>query len=355
MNGRERYIRALTFQGPDRAPLMHSHLPGAVRVHGPGLAKLYDTYPSDVLHTPISTSGPNRSGQGGNFAFHDHPRGLGTIGEVSYDEWGCGWLWSTPDYMGLAVEHPLADWAALDNYRPPDPMTGEEGVAYVTEMARRDDRQHFVFVDAGELFQRMWFLRGYDNSLIDLADDPPELYALRDIIVEWNIKRINRWHETGVVDGFVHRDDWGSQTALMADPAVWRKVFKPAYKRIADAMHAGGAYASFHTDGYTWDIIPDLIEIGWDELNPQVHLMDIEELGRLYGGKVCFRADTDRQWTLPHGTPDDVRNLIKRLFAAFGTFNGGYVGGALANSDVPLANIEAVLQTVHALRYDPPS
>jgi len=349
MNSRERYQRTLTFQGPDRFPIMHSHLPGAVRVHGRALADLYEKYPSDVLDAPIVTADTARSGQGGSFAFHDHPRGLGTIDEVTHDEWGTGWHWSTADYMGQAVEFPLEDWAAFDGYRPPDPMTGEEGVAYVEDMVRRDDHQRFVFVDAGELFQRMWFLRGYENSLIDLIDRPPELFALRDMIVDFNVKRIERWHETGVVDGFAHRDDWGTQTALMSSPEAWREVFKPAYKRIADAIHEGGALASFHTDGFTWDIIPDLIEIGWDELNPQTHIMDIEELGRLYGGKVCFRSDLDRQWTLPHGTPDDVRALIRRQHSAFNRPEGGYVGWGLANSDVPLANLEAMLEIYYSL------
>ena len=219
------------------------------------------------------------------------------------------------------------------------------------EMVRRDGHQHFVLVDAGELFQRMWFLRGYENTLIDLVDEPPELYSLRDMLVEWIIRRIDRWNETGVVDGFLQRDDWGTQTSLMAHPDVWRRVFKPAYKRIADAIHSGGAHASFHTDGYTWDIIPDLIETGWDEINPQVHLMDVEELGRRYGGKVCVRADLDRQWTLPHGTQEDVRSLIRRIYETFGRFDGGYVGWGEVAADVPLANVEAMFQTFFSLRY----
>ena len=351
MNSRERYVRALTCDGPDRVPLVHAHLPGAVNVHGRRLAELYARYPSDVLSSPLVIGETGRSGQGGNFAFHDHPRGLGTLGETTYDEWGCGWYWNTADNMGQAVVHPLEDWAAFDAYRSPDPMVGIEGIAFVEEMVRRDDHQHFVFVDAGELVQRIWFLRGYENALIDTVEEPPELGALIDLLVDWNLERIYRWHETGAIDGFLHRDDWGTQTALAIDPAAWRKLFKPAYRRIVDAIHEGGAYAAFHTDGYVLDIIPDLIEIGWDEINPQVHLMDIEELGRRYGGKICFRADIDRQHTLPYGSPEDVRRLVTRCFDAFGRFNGGYVGTGQAHADVPLENIEAVLETVYGFTY----
>ena len=182
MNSRERYTRAITCEGPDRVPLMHSHLPGAVNVHGQKLADLYAQYPGDVLDSPIVIGQTGRSGQGGNFAFHDKPRGLGTIGETTFDEWGTGWYWSTSDNMGQATVHPLEDWAAFDSYRLPDPMIGIEGVAFVENAVRRDDHQRFVFVDAGELAQRIWFLRGYENSLIDMIDEPPELYALVDKI-----------------------------------------------------------------------------------------------------------------------------------------------------------------------------
>jgi len=348
MNGRERYLRALTFQGPDRPPLWVHVSPGAQRVHGGALEDLFARYPSDVLRSPflsISSRGP--------FTFNDHPRGEPTtVDKVTYDDWGCGWWANTADHMGRTVEFPLADWAAFDNYHPPDPMVGEEGVGLMEEAVRRDDHQHFVFVDLGELVQRMWFLRGYDNVLVDLWEDRPEVYALRDMITDWNILRVERWLETGVVDGFLLRDDWGTQNQLMVHPEIWRKVFKPAYKRIAEAVHQGGsAYACFHSDGYIVDIIPDLIEAGWDEINPQVPLMDVKELAARYGGKVCFRPCPDTQGVLPYGSREEVHSHLKRMFEALGNFNGGYVTTCPVSADVPLENIAMMLETYNNLRH----
>ena len=270
---------------------------------------------------------------------------------MTYDDWGCGWLWNTPDYMGQAVAHPLSDWAALEGFRPPDPMTGEEGVRSMEEAVRQDGHRRFVFADGGELFQRMFFLRGFEDLLVDLLEDRPEVYALRDMVLTFDLKRIERWLETGLVDGIIFRDDWGSQSALMVRPDIWRKAFKPAYKRIVEAIHSGGACASFHSDGAIGEIVPDLVEIGWDELNPQAHLMDVEDLGRRFGGRVCFRADIDRQRTLPMGTPEEVRALVERFFNAFGRFDGGYVGWGEMSSDVPIANGEAMLKAMFGLRY----
>jgi hypothetical protein len=134
----------------------------------------------------------------------------------------------------------------------------------------------------------------------------------------------------------------------MADPEIWRNVFKPAYQQIVDAIHEGDSYASFHIDGFTSDILGDLVDIGWDEVNPQVHLMGIEELGKALAGKVCVRADIDRQWTLPFGEPGDVRALVERIYDAFGRQNGGYVGWGEAAADVPLANLEALFEVIYA-------
>ena len=168
MDSRERYVRALTFAGPDRIPIVHHAVAGAFRAHGPALGELYARYPSDVLLSPVTHT---------PFGFHDHPRGRWLDGEVSYDDWGCGWLWTTRDHMGIAVEHPLDSWDALAAFQAPDPMIGEGGVRHMEEIVRPDGRNHFVFADGGELFQRMFFLRGYEKLLLDLLEDRPEVYV----------------------------------------------------------------------------------------------------------------------------------------------------------------------------------
>ncbi len=343
MNSRERYIRALSFDGPDRVPVMHCTLKGAWLTHGPALVALYERYPSDVLLSS-HTQGP--------FAFTGSERGQWAEGQVTYDDWGCGWLWNTPEYMGQAVHHPLADWRDLSAWKPPDPMTGEEGVRLMAAEVAADGHQHFVYVDGGELFQRMIFLRGMEELMLDLHAERDEIFTLRDRILEVCLRRIERWGKTEVVDGMILRDDWGTQQALMIHPDLWRSVFKPAYKTLVDAIHNSGAYFCFHSDGVIDAILPDLLEIGCDELNPQAHVMDVEQLGRRLGGKVCVRADIDRQYALPHGTPDEVRDLIRRFHAAFGVHGGGYAGWAEMSSDVPLANGEAALETFYSLTYD---
>jgi hypothetical protein len=80
--------------------------------------------------------------------------------------------------------------------------------------------------------------------------------------------------------------------------------------------------------------------------------MSIEDVGRRFGGRVCFRADMDRQWTLPFGSPADVTAYVERLFTAFGERQGGYIGYGQVGTDVPLRNAEAMLAAFARLRYD---
>ncbi len=342
MDSRERYIRALTFDNPDRVPVMHCTLIGAWGTFGKKLEELYRRYPSDVL-LASDTNGP--------FAFGGSERGHWADGDVTYDDWGCGWLWNIPDHMGQIAHSPLTDWSALEGYRPPDPMIGEAAVEKMVAEVDASGHRHFVFADGGELFQRMIFLRGMENLMMDLHEDRQELYVLRDLITDVCLQRIERWGTTGRVDGIILRDDWGTQQSLMIRPETWRQVFRPAYEKLVDAIHAAGAYASFHCDGVIDSILPDMVEMGWDEVNPQAHVMDVEAFGERFSGKVCVRADIDRQYTMPEGEPEAVRQLVRTLHDAFGRHGGGYVGWGEINSDVPLANAEAMLETFYGLKY----
>ena len=338
MNSRERVIAALTFTRPDCVPIMHRTLPGAYRVHSDGLEMLYERFPSDVMLSPTRRA---------PFAFAGQI-GESLTGSRVVDEWGCEWQKTTDDYIGQVVSHPLSDRNALDNYAWPDPLRGREGLDEMVEVMRTDHHQHYFMASAGTIMHQITFLRGFNDALVDLADGREELLFIRDRVADFVTTRIELWTQAGA-DGIQIEDDWGTQEAMLIRPSVWRTVFKPVYARLVKAIHAGGAYAHFHTDGDTRAIIPDLIEIGFDELNPQVWVMDIEELGREFGGKVCFRADLDRQGVLPRGSATDVETHVRQTYEAFGRPDGGYIGYGQIGPDVPLANAEAMLRTFSTL------
>ena len=343
MNSRERYTRAIKFAGPDRVPVMHRTIPGAARKYKEALEEIYRRYPSDVINSPTT---------GGWFNFRWTVNESSAAARGAVDEWGCVWDSLTDDYLGQVVGHPLDTWEKMEDYTFPEPTVGIEGVDELVAVARADDHQHYNLIEVGTLWHRTNWLRGFENSLIDVLEDKPELYYLRDKIVDHMLRRVDILapHKE-YIDGILVNDDWGTQQTLFVRPEYWRKVYKPAYKRVVDAIHALGCNAHLHSDGATSAIFDDLIEIGFDELNPQMSCLDIEELGRRWGGKVCFRADMDRQYTLPFGTPAEVQAYVQRLYDAFGQKGGGYIGYGQVGTDVPLTNVEAMLSKFSTFTY----
>ena len=179
---------------------------------------------------------------------------------------------------------------------------------------------------------------------------------LRDKIMEYNHRVIDNWLNVEGIDGLFFSDDWGSQEGLFMKPEDWRKFYKPCYKELFDRTKSGGLDVWMHLDGNIKDIIPDLIEIGLDVYNPvQNDCMDIEWLGREFGGHLCFNGGVDVQGTLVHGSTRDVKREVYELVNLFGRFNGGYIGGTSHSimPETPLDNVIAVYEAFVEVRVDP--
>jgi len=182
--------------------------------------------------------------------------------------------------------------------------------------------------------------------MMDLAATPERACWLLDRVLEKRIAYLRRALELRPgSDAVFFGDCWGEQNGLMISPGQWRNVFKPAYKRLFDIVHDAAKKVYFQTDGCTFDIIEDLLEIGVDILRVSVGMMDIPALGRMIGGRACLFADPCRQHVLPRGTPAEVRAHIRAIIDAFSTPSGGLIGGLSIEEDVPLANVRAAMDT----------
>jgi hypothetical protein len=318
---------------------MHWTLPGAYRVYGSRLEALYEQYPSDVLLSPISHKPFGLTGIASRFS--------PTPGSIQKDHWGTVWKHLSSDYEGQPISYPLADYGTLEDYVFPEPLLGREGADHMVETVRRDGHQHYVIAYVGNLWQQLHKLRGFENCFLDLMDGREEFFYLVDKMEAYLLARIEFWCEFKQVDGLHIGDDWGTQTQLMIRPDLWRQVFKPVYRRLVQAIHAGGKHAHLHSDGHTQAIISDLIEIGFDTLNLQVWCMDVDELEQEYAGKVCFRGEMDRQNVLPRQTPEQVAEHVRRARKVFSTPAGGYIHYGQVGPDVPWANVEAMLRTFY--------
>ena len=286
MTSRERVIRALNFEEVDHVPIECDDVTGPWWIPGRGDRESY--------------------------------RALNP-GFISTDAWGCVWHAAEDGVAGEVKKPPLAgeDWSALAGYQPPWEVIERADFSQVYRGCAETDK--FVMPmwnGLPEPFQRMQFLRGTEQLFLDLALDEPELYQLRDMVHDYYLRFFTRWMDTDI-DGIHIQDDWGTQTSLLISPASWRAFFKPLYRDYCDLAHAHGKYVVMHSDGYTRDIIPDLIEIGVNAVNLQLFCMDIEQLAEEFRGKICFWGEIDRQYLLTRGTPDEVRAAVDHVAHAF--------------------------------------
>jgi uroporphyrinogen-III decarboxylase len=329
MNSRERMIRAIEMRGPDRVPLTHATLPGAYTRYGTALDDLYRKYPSDVFDVGSATFG--------EFG----PQ----IGVPSHDAWGSHWVRHTDEHKGQVVYCPLKDWDVLGAFKPPDTAT-DAIIAKIEGKLDANAGRKYSIADGDTLWQRMFYLHGYQETLEDLLLYPERCAELRDLILSVMIRRVERLCRLPTLDGIHFRDDWGTQQVLMIKPQLWREFFKPGYHRLFELVRNTGKHVWFHSDGVIDAIIPDLMEIGVQVLNPQVNVIGRERVASLCRNVICIEGDIDRQRILPFGTPEEVRAAVREDINVIGSVQGGYIGRGEVAGDVPLENIVALLDEI---------
>ncbi|MGB9683191.1 MAG: uroporphyrinogen decarboxylase family protein [bacterium] len=330
MTSRERVIRTLRFENPDRVPKDLWYLPGVEMFRKNELEEVLKKYPPDFT-APRYRYGVSRRARGIPY----------TVGEY-IDAWGCVWKVAEPGVVGEVKDPPLADWSSLKSYKLPWELLEEADLSEVNKSCAETDK----FVKVGtetRPFERMQFLRGSENLFLDLAYSVKEVFILRDMLHEFFIKEIEMWAKTDV-DGVSFMDDWGAQNSLLISPKLWREFFKPLYKDYCDILHSHNKFIFFHSDGHIEAIYPDLIEIGIDAINSQLFCMNIKELGRKYKGKITFWGEIDRQYILPFGTVEEVRSAVRRIRKALDTGRGGVIAQCEWGVKDPKENIEAVFE-----------
>lgn len=338
MNNRERVVRAVEFRHPDRIPWNVYWSPGALHRYGERIKPLVERYPNDLAGWTADL--PDEE----PFQEQDYYR-------ESTDNWGVVRGSRDPGVAALVIKSPLADWEAYDGYQfpaPPDRSDAklEEERAKVAERKK----QYFVSGGGGSMWHLPTYLRGFTNLLMDIADKEPRLFDLLDRLVEHHLKQIE-WSLATGVDCIGFGDDLGVQDRLMLNPKDWREIWKPRYKILFDRAHEGGAKVWFHSDGYIIEIVPDLIEIGVDVLNPQFNCHPLDELAHLTKGKLCMVGDIDRQYVLPFGTPQEVKDYVRMCARLFGSPEGGFIQQAGVYPDVPFENAVALLEAFEEFGY----
>jgi len=319
MNSKERVHAALRRQPIDRVPVFMWFHPATAQ------------HLADLLEIPASRVGEamgndiRQTWVSNNYAMEGivHERD----GEGHTDAWGIRWV---KQYSFNQIEHfPLAGAPreAVLAYRFPYDRAEELLAQMLPVAAQAADT--FIGCDVSPcVFEMYWRLRGMTDALTDMAADRDLAWTMFERSADFANALGEEACRRFPLDWYWTGDDVASQTSMMMSPKLWRAQIKPHMARTFAVGKAHGLPVAYHCCGALRPIIPDLIEIGMDVLNPvqsNCPGMDPLELKHEFGAHIAFMGGVDTQDLLPHGTADEVRRATARLLEGMTADGGGYI------------------------------
>jgi uroporphyrinogen decarboxylase len=348
---KESVKKAISRAGAQRCPVRLNRLSMDVIIrYGDALADLFCLFPDDLVlvqayEFTIGYQTPNQK---------DHISSLQALMQAGEwtDEWGTRWGHAFGGVGATPVQTPIRDWSQLDDYlanRMPDPHASGRLDSALRALAIHGETKYCVGAIHMALFERLHALRGMENVLADLCTFETEICRLCEALTHYLIELIREWGKTNVSAIYL-TDDWGSQTGIMISPKMWRRYFKVHYRRIFEEIHRFGKGVFFHSCGNIMDIIPDLIDLGVDVVDPiQPGAMDLNEVARKFGGRTSFSGGIDAQ-RLENCTAEEVKHMVRGAIATLGRpFGNGYVVSPanLVVPSVPFENLQALFEACH--------
>jgi uroporphyrinogen decarboxylase len=269
-------------------------------------------------------------------------------GDTHTDPWGIEWERVGP--FNQIRRYPLKD-ASPDQIRRTDhPYDyADRLLANMDPLVPLADR-YFIGCDVSPcLFEMVCRLRGMEEATIDLIADP-DLADMMLADAEAFILAMSRTAcDRYPIDWLWTGDDVGGQLSMMMSPTCWRELIGPRLARIMEVGKSRGLWVAYHSCGAIRPIIPDLIEMGLDVLNPiQCNCpgMEAAELKREFGKDLAFMGGVDTQGVLPNGAADEVKRETEQLLETMTADGGGYILAAshTVPPEAPLENIFAVYE-----------
>lgn len=223
------------------------------------------------------------------------------IGGEIVNEWGITVRWPEGQLGAFPVhdqDHKLVKditkWR--DVVKAPDVVKPAESWKPAQETAAAIDRNEkfaTVFVAPG-IFEHLHYFMGMEDAMMNLYEEPEEMKALIDFLVDWEIKLADEFIKYLKPDALFHHDDWGSQINSFMSPATFEEFLLPAYKKIYGHYKANGVeLIVHHSDSYAANLVPFMIEMGMDIWQGVMSTNNTPELIKKYGGKLTFMGDVD--------------------------------------------------------------
>jgi uroporphyrinogen decarboxylase len=371
MTSRERVLKALHHEAPDRVPMdLGGTVNSSIVKEGydrlrrylglpPSAATFIDTMMRSVRIDEDVEAHFDTDFKG---VFPRRSLPLQWLNDNTYiDQWGITWTKKDGVFYYEQMNYPLAGDVTIRDimgYSWPDPdgINNDDLKARVQKL-RRETGKALILALPSPMIHTSQYLRGFEDWYVDCAANVKLIETMFDILLEINMRIGENLLQNAAeeVDIIKIADDLGTQSGLQVSPDFFRRTIKPRLKKYTDLIrsYAPQTNIHMHSCGSIESILKDLIEIGIDVINPvQVSAKDMspELLKGRYGDKICFWGGIDTQELLPTGQPEEVKKEVEHIVSTLGE-NGGYILGAVHNiqPDVPPENVVAMYE--HGIEY----
>jgi len=237
-----------------------------------------------------------------------------------------GTVWRN-DRLPRVVVEPGLKAPDFEGYDFPSVTVFLDAEAKATAIRRASEtKASFTIVGTGLCLWHAWYIRGFQTTLMDCIEEEDFLEELLERMTQLTLALVKECEDVPA-DAIMMGDDWGDQRGVLIGPNRWRRFYKPRYARIFEAIHSQGKLAIMHCCGSAADIMGDIIDIGLDvieSVQPEAAGMNPYELKEKWGDKITFWGGLGSQSTIPFGTPEGIREEIRRLRHEMSQ-SGGYI------------------------------
>jgi uroporphyrinogen decarboxylase len=337
MNSRERVIAALERKQPDRVPFFECVIDERVMQ---GVLPGCDYFEFNE-YIGLDIASQNRSSWSrDNVDMIDEERGL------FRDKWGVIRAFGT-ESTPAPIEGPIKRPEDLKDYTPPDP-TADDVLGHLPEVIERFGGQKAISAICRDSFFNPAFLRGTEQYLMDMVDNPRLVHELVEVCLSYDIPAMQRMVAAGC-DVVVFGDDYADKNATLMSPKHFKEFILPGLKRCVDAAHEAGAYVVKHTDGNIMGVLDMIVDTGIDAINPIEPQagMDIGLIKQRYGDRIALVGNIDCGYVLSQAPVEEVRHVTRDTIAAAKP-GGGYClsSSNSIHSSVKPENLMAMVETL---------
>ena len=346
MTNRENFFSLVRRQGYERVPYGYNMCPD--------LQKRFDAYCETSGFSPdfVMVNVPGAP---------EKPRDM----QVYYDRYYPGIKFKEGTYLDLfgvarepgseaayhmtKIYHPMqnfVDAQEVEDYPMPDYTDADiSGIVKAVEAVKAQDKIAVGNMQT-TIWETAWKLRGMFELMADMMEDGEIAQALYERVTQCAVLRAQAFVRAGV-DVLYLGDDVGMQSTIMMSEELYCKWLKPRLKQVIDAARAinPDVIVFYHSCGYVLPLIDHLIDAGIDVLNPvQPECMDFKEVHEKFGDRLSFHGTIGTQTTMPFGTPEEVRAMVRRNLDIAGEKGGLLVEPThLLEPEVSVENVVAYI------------